>query len=343
MGLIRFLLAVSVVIFHSSQPIYGLTLVNGFTAVKLFFIVSGFYMAMILNGKYTSYSSFIFNRVLKLFPTYWVVLTLCFIYSEPKFTDLNDYWSLYFLISNIFILGSHLTSVIIDRFGEITILPFGDSIKAQEMTWKYLYIGPIWSLSVEFLFYLTAPLLLRRPHFGLKMCAIFLISASTCAFLISKNSWTIPWSYNLFTPSFYLFGLGAISWRLYSTSISKIFINKNYGFIAFLLLFIYIVAYQFLPSQVNLELVSIILDPVSIGIILFTLSIPFVFELTKRNRVDSFFGDLSYPIYISHFFIIYYFPYLKHWHPLVGTIILSLFFNLFLIKNINKFRARLVR
>lgn len=223
------------------------------------------------------------------------------------------------------------------------ILPFGDTILAHEMTWKYLYIGPVWSLSVEFLFYLTAPFLLTRPHFGKKMGAIFFISTSAYAFLISKNSWTIPWSYNLFCPSFYLFGLGAISWRLYNTSISKIVINKNLGFIAFLLTLIYVVAYQYVPTQINLKLVSIILDPVSTGIILFTSSIPFIFELTKRSKIDSFFGDLSYPIYISHFFIIYYFPYLKHWHPLVGTIILSLILNLCLIKNTDKLRARLVR
>jgi len=280
--------------------------------------------------------------MLKLFPTYWVVLALCFIYSEPKFIGLNHYESLYFLISNIFILGSHFTSVIIDRSGEIMILPFGVP-SAQEMTWKYLYIGPVWSLSVEFLFYLTAPFLLTRPHFGWKMGAIFFISASAYTFLISKNSWTIPCSYNLFAPSFYLFGLGAISWRLYSTSNSTIVINKNLGFFAFLLLFIYIVAYQYIPTQINLKLVSIILDPILIGIILFTLSIPFVFELTKRSKVDSFFGDLSYPIYISHFFIIHYFPYLKHWHPLVATMILSLILNLCLIRTINKFRARLIR
>ena len=102
-------------------------------------------MAMILNGKYHSYSSFVINRALKLFPAYWVVLILCVIYSESKLTGLSLGWYLYYLISNIFILGSHFTSAIIEQTDGLMILPFGSTITLQEMTWKYLYFVPVWS------------------------------------------------------------------------------------------------------------------------------------------------------------------------------------------------------
>ena len=50
MGLIRFLLAIAVIIVHST-PILGNNL-GADIAVLSFFIISGFYMAMILNEKY---------------------------------------------------------------------------------------------------------------------------------------------------------------------------------------------------------------------------------------------------------------------------------------------------
>ena len=51
MGLIRYLLAASVVLGHSSA-IFGVTMLDANLAVRLFFIISGFYMALILDRKY---------------------------------------------------------------------------------------------------------------------------------------------------------------------------------------------------------------------------------------------------------------------------------------------------
>ncbi|MDF5718581.1 MAG: hypothetical protein PUP93_33130, partial [Rhizonema sp. NSF051] len=35
------------------------------------------------------------------------------------------------------------------------------------------------------------------------------------------------------------------------------------------------------------------------------LLMPFIFLATQKNRVDQFLGELSYPIYISHWFILH--------------------------------------
>lgn len=343
MGLIRFLLAVSVVIFHSSKPIFGLTLVNGFTAVKLFFIVSGFYMAMILNGKYSSYLSFVINRALKLFPAYWIVLILCVIYSESKITGLSLWWTLYYLMSNILMLGSHFTSVIIEQPGGLTILPFGSIITAQQMTWKHLYIGPVWSLSVEIIFYLLAPFLLTRRWFKYKMLSMLLISILAYLFLSNNKSWFVPWNYNFFAPNLFLFMLGALAWRFYVSATFGGLNNKVAGYFSLALLASYILGYQYLPSQLGLGLLDVTLDPAAIGVILFTLCIPFVFAVLKNNKVDNFFGNLSYPIYISHFFVIFYFPYFKYVHPIIFTILLSLIIEIFVIKSIDRYRIKLVK
>src|SRR5277367_1645398 len=84
MGLIRFILAISVVLAHSSS-IFGFNLVGGQIAVQSFYIISGFYMTLILNEKYVginnSYKLFITNRLLRLYPIYWTVIILTISYS----------------------------------------------------------------------------------------------------------------------------------------------------------------------------------------------------------------------------------------------------------------------
>src|SRR3569623_308588 len=77
MGFLRVLLALSVLIAHSEEFL-GIKLIGGRLAVETFFIISGFYMSLVLSEKYghikNSYKLFISNRFLRLLPVYWVVL-----------------------------------------------------------------------------------------------------------------------------------------------------------------------------------------------------------------------------------------------------------------------------
>ena len=95
MGIIRFILAVSVVVAHAnSSAIFGLKLVPSAIAVQAFYIISGFYMSLILNEKYVHqpnwYRLFITNRFLRLFPTYWIVLVLTLLFSLLIFHHPNE-------------------------------------------------------------------------------------------------------------------------------------------------------------------------------------------------------------------------------------------------------------
>jgi peptidoglycan/LPS O-acetylase OafA/YrhL len=60
MGFVRLFLAVSVVAAHSGGPILGIPFIPARQAVLMFYVVSGFYMALILNEKYTTSET---NRV----------------------------------------------------------------------------------------------------------------------------------------------------------------------------------------------------------------------------------------------------------------------------------------
>src|SRR5262249_38577674 len=79
MGTLRFILALSVAYGHAGDFL-GFPFIPGDTAVQSFYAISGFYMALVLNEKYrtgsSTYSLFISNRFLRLFPIYAAVLCL---------------------------------------------------------------------------------------------------------------------------------------------------------------------------------------------------------------------------------------------------------------------------
>jgi peptidoglycan/LPS O-acetylase OafA/YrhL len=56
-GLIRVILAYAVVLNHS-RPVHGYFLMPSNAAVTLFFMISGFYMALVLTEKYTGRIAF---------------------------------------------------------------------------------------------------------------------------------------------------------------------------------------------------------------------------------------------------------------------------------------------
>ncbi len=78
MGLLRLFLALSVVITHTA-PLFGLQMMPGDVAVKLFFIVSGFYMSLVMAGKYEGKNRALFfysNRALRLYPAFFIAILL---------------------------------------------------------------------------------------------------------------------------------------------------------------------------------------------------------------------------------------------------------------------------
>jgi peptidoglycan/LPS O-acetylase OafA/YrhL len=126
MGILRVLLAILVVGSHTS-PFFGLKLPSGYYAVEAFFLISGFYMASILNEKYFAhkggYKLFISNRFLRIYPLYYILLVIIIIYSAirellnaPNIFTIYQYAHLsfasigFFIITNVTIFGQDLTN-----------------------------------------------------------------------------------------------------------------------------------------------------------------------------------------------------------------------------------------
>jgi len=81
MGSLRLFLALCVAFGHFGMP---LGFPTSDIAVQSFFVISGFYMALVLNEKYGpgSYWLFISNRLLRLWPTYLVILIPSFVIAS---------------------------------------------------------------------------------------------------------------------------------------------------------------------------------------------------------------------------------------------------------------------
>ena len=94
MGIIRFLLAISVLVAHTNS-FDNLLFVGAQNSVQLFYIISGFLISYILNDKKNYENSiikFYFNRILRIYPIYIfvLILTVVYIFILNSFSSLDD-------------------------------------------------------------------------------------------------------------------------------------------------------------------------------------------------------------------------------------------------------------
>lgn len=120
----------------------------GYYAVFGFFTLSGFLMAKILSETYLpkphGLRRYLLNRFLRIYPIYWLVLLLAILLRIALDLPLPETIAQW--ISNAILFG--------------LILPHG--VRSE-----HIIIGPAWSLSTEFIFYLLIPLFMRnRFMFG---------------------------------------------------------------------------------------------------------------------------------------------------------------------------------
>jgi len=316
MGILRFLLALSVVAKHFGA-IFTTEFVGGKIAVQSFFIISGFYMSLILNEKYieknNSYKLFITNRFLRLYPVYWVVavailltyIAIVVVLKRPSETlELYAYMEHYpfpfvfLIITNTIIFFQELVMFLGLNPENGHLIFTGGFLHPYPPLYKFLIIPPSWTLSLELMFYLIAPFVLRK---GMKtiigiITLSFLLRLFIFYYLGFKND---PWTYRFFPTELMFFLLGNLSYQLY-TRLETWHVNKyiNIGIlifmVAFTIFFLRLPTWQFsFPFSVN-EMIYFLF---------IVLSIPFLFNYFKKNRFDREIGELSYPLYISHMFV----------------------------------------
>ena len=311
MGILRTILALAVVVYHSFT-IFGLRLCGGQIAVESFFIISGFYMAFVLNEKYVgvgSYRTFLWSRFYRIFPVYWIVLVAALLVSLIGYYGFHHAYYLsrffenkqclsfttmgYFLLENIFIIGQDaLYFLRLDTDCHPKLMYYVLSYK--HVGYQYLLVPQAWSISLELLFYSIAPFIVRKK-IGWQLAVIILSLGAKILYATQFNLSLDPWTYRFFPFELGFFMLGSIAYQVYSYFKNKL-ISPNIGYTLLALCIIGICGIDEVAMNANIKN--------SLFYSLIVVSIPFIFLAFKNSATDRYIGELSFSLYISHHLIV---------------------------------------
>jgi peptidoglycan/LPS O-acetylase OafA/YrhL len=302
MGLVRFLLAASVVIGHSASA-FGLKLYPGKIAVELFFMISGFYMSLILSGKYRKRDwrgvvSFYASRFLRLWPTFlittvavnvWLLFVYVYLARPPASAGPLCEWMDSTIacalaqLSNVFMIGQDVSSLF-HVSPEDVRLTFG---AGQPDGWVWLgyvrYIVQAWSIGVEIWFYLLAPFLMLLPT----MLLVLLMAAS-----LALRAWMDVQGlevYFFFPPQLALFAVGILAQRSVS---GGLLVRTEVALFSLAIIALGALAFGSV-GELDQRYKWLLYGLVG-------LTTQALFLYTQRSDVDRRIGELSYPIYITH-------------------------------------------
>jgi peptidoglycan/LPS O-acetylase OafA/YrhL len=306
MGFLRFFLACIVVLCHTS-PVFGYQALRSDLAVQIFFIISGFYMTLVLKEKYPAgkTADFYFNRAIKIYPIYWTIFIPLIIWGimvnklgYPGTVWFYQYaaplslsaW-IYFIFSNVFIVGLETSFLLGIKGGNLYFTNnFGGS---KPNVFLFGFNSIAWTVGIELIFYLISPFILRR---GIVVPTILLlISLATRIYLSREGMGGHPWDYMFFPTQLMFFMLGCLSYHLYK-KMSRLVIKPLYLQLSYVFLMGLISSYSYISGNSYFEQ--------GLLFIVVTLLIPGIFMLTKDNKIDTYLGNLSYPIYISQVLVI---------------------------------------
>jgi len=328
MGIFRVILALSVLLTHaggfavfSRGGIYHYSITGGLVAVQCFYIISGFYMSLILNDKYTNKKSSLFlfytNRMFRLMPLYCFFLivsigfTCIFDYSNYKSIALLyfiDYFKMLDISSKVYVIATHILVIGQDLSFFLGINPHtgGLSIDSTSLIhttdpvlWGFYFIPQSWTLSLEFCFYLLVPFFVKRIN---STILVILLSFMIRIVIYSMGYNFDPWTYRFFPFELAMFLSGTLSHKLYLFLKHKKIINNVNSLAVSGIILILTFCYPLLPQRNSFP--YFFNDAQLLYYTIVVLGLPFIFQISRSNKIDRFIGELSYPIYLCHLIII---------------------------------------
>lgn len=266
MGIFRLVLAVMVAMSH--MDIYFKERNLGIIAVVSFLLLSGYVMTALINKHYSSAKmipSFYLDRVIRLYPQFLFYFAICSI------------------LAITLLPGSKAANAVNFQniASSLAIIPMG----------YYMYgvttpeiIPPAWSLGLEATFYLLFPLLLilklRRVTFIL---SITIFTAACCGIID-----TDIYGYRLLPGVLFIFLIG--SFIISGSKIDKLLIAIALGLSISIYIGISIGAIE--KANYNLD--------VTAGLIV-GLPVIYFLSMIRHHKIDEFFGNISYGIFLNHF------------------------------------------
>ncbi len=314
MGSLRLTLALLVVYFHAGSPLGEALVPDGRAAVQLFFLISGFYMALVLNEKYqTADSNWLFysNRFIRLWPAAFVVnllVVLSFLGLDEvrlfmltmsigdflAFLGSLDPWALALVIvTNLTVVGQDILWFCRFEPSGTTFLPFG----APGHNGASLSLNhPLFTVAIEAFYYLISPFVLRR---GWRVALGFVIAGGAYhVALFAFGLSPLTWGYHFFAGAAYFYFLGACAYHLYrclGREPLRAWIAARQR-----LAWVFVLGglVLLLPIDWLVPRGTLVMAP------LFALIVPLLFILTRHRRLDRLVGELSFGVYLAHYPII---------------------------------------
>lgn len=300
MGIIRTVLALAVVLSHTIHS----GLVGGRNAVQMFYVISGFLISFVLVEKksYPSIRTFYANRYLRLYPIYAVVAlaTLALLLFQPD----SPFWRVYrdapvgarllLTLSNLSLFGQDWVMFAGVRGGQL--VPAKNFNFSDPVLYEGLLAPQAWTLGVELTFYLIAPFVLPRRKLLLGLLAASLLLR---ALTVSRGFGLVdPWTYRFFPTELAFFLLGALVQQTTSSLYRRMDRKKiaRQAAIATCGLLGACLVYAYLPFSDAAKTILLLATFIPL--------VPLLFEFQRDRPVDRYVGELSYPIYINHMFVI---------------------------------------
>ena len=292
----RVALAISVVLSHiiKTKPSFYQGF-GGTNSVEIFFLVSGFYIALILDKTYKSKRIFYLNRILRLYPIYLIVCLLVLltsIFRRGVAENLFDYTPFVLLIStlsNLTLIGTDWLMFFDTSNGGIQLT---SSVVTGDRMRDLLWIAPAWSLGIEITFYAMAPILCKwRSRFLLAT----IIGLCTIRIVFNQSDFNFvesPFDARFFPFELPYFLVGILLYRYRRDTKLETTIPLKYLYPALALFFLI-----FEPLRSGLDLSR----TASMAVLVIVATVVVLFG--QSSEFDRKFGELSYPIYISHVFV----------------------------------------
>lgn len=357
MGILRTILAIAVIVYHSYK-IFGLRMCGGQVSVESFYIISGFYMALILNEKYIgagSYKKFILSRFYRIFPLYWIVLFCALIMSSIGYLMINNPYYLshyisnynclswltvfYFVVENIIVFGQDILYFL--RLDEHCQPLFTYNVLSYKHTgYQYLLVPQAWSISIECMFYLIAPFLVTKK---IKWQIALVVLGLACKYFFDQyyNLCYDPWTYRFFPFELAFFIAGSLAYAFYKYIQYKA-IPPMLGYSLLILCVSGVFMYDDIYIEEKLKN--------SLFYVFLLISLPFIFLAFKNNTIDRYIGELSFTIYISHHIIVsvyrgYFFSHPEYlfyygYTVVLSTLVVSYLLQTTIVKAIESYRTK---
>ena len=286
MGILRLFLALSVLDWHyrfSDSAVFPYS----FSAVLCFFVISGFYMSLVINEKYGSspkgIGRFYCNRALRLYPVN-IAVWVCFLglYALGAVERPPG-----FLVAADVSLASR-AAVILDQLLIFPRMLWENLLLFPDAQYNHLYFGQLYTIGLELIFYAFAPFIVTRR------LSILLMLTGAAAILhfgfYFFNLPARPWQYEFFPGVLVFFLMGCLAYRLLPV-VRGLRLPPALGFLA---LPVFVAFCAVIPKGEDVFTNS----PEAFALYLLTMiALPFLFEASKNANWDRLIGDLSYPVY----------------------------------------------